>query len=1073
MSLKLSFRQVDNLMAGAGLILAATVTPSSAELSYQITDLSPLSGNPSAHAQSINDSGQIVGFSDTFEPPASAASNNTKNTRNAVIWTWHSGSSTASPLDLGTIALGADHPNFNSTSVIKINNQGQVLGNAIDLTTNQLHAVLWREGTFARNSLTVFGNDQTNGAGIVNIGQVVGTNLTTNQAFIWRQDPVSGQQTVSYLAGSGSGGVAINNANQVLLTVGQDVYLLPNTNPIPALSGTWPTALNDRGQVVFINDGDAFVRLPDGSLVSLAGGEAYALNNDGQVVGQRNEGNTAIVWYPTANGGWSQAFDLNDLAVFSSSPFNLNQAFGINNLGQIVGEASIDGNIHGFLATPTGTLSWDPTTSSRDWDSAANWDSGFGFTPNALFPTVIRPNANAITVDGPALDATVNNLVLGGGSGAATLNLHTGSLTAVNQLTVHNNATLNFSAVRLAANSILNQGTVNISGAGTRTIAGAVTNEGIFKVTDTSVQYTGAFANNGAYISDPSTNQFNNLSVGSTGYLVGGTGDQFIVAGDFNNASNENMLWNTANADLIFSGLTGTHHTMGLASADQGITATVPANNFAWGSMTLNSGNFLKLVDGNTPPGAALYAGRIILADGLGQLSNINSDYNVYFDPTLAGNQYLLGSIRRFGTGGGQLLPWSLVPFGSEVTGDTALTPNQQNFGAALAEACTAPTGILATRCLQLQGLSPAQQRLAVASLTPDQVPGQMAGPIKFSATRMDSVFSRLANLRHGSGSAPLSINFNGLQMSADQLARAFGVNGIGGAAGDDNELFRDNPLGFFVQTRFNFGDQRTSSWDRGFNSQAYTATVGADYRVNDRLVTGLAFNYAGSSAQYDESAGHMDSDTYMGAFYGSYFLPEDFYVDWMANYGSNEYSFNRQYGYAGFNGQSDAKPSGHQYSVALSSGKDLSWQGWTIGPYLRLEYLGMHIGEYREQGGNGFDVTTGAQTNHSFIGNLGAQISYAISTSWGVVTPALRAEWEHQYLNDNRAIAMRLSQAAPGLGNFAVQTGNPDRDYLNLGGSVSAVLANGGNGFIRYETRIGQSYISDHIVEVGIRMSF
>jgi len=89
------------------------------------------------------------------------------------------------------------------------------------------------------------------------------------------------------------------------------------------------------------------------------------------------------------------------------------------------------------------------------------------------------------------------------------------------------------------------------------------------------------------------------------------------------------------------------------------------------------------------------------------------------------------------------------------------------------------------------------------------------------------------------------------------------------------------------------------------------------------------------------------------------------------------------------------------------------------------------------------------------------------------VFTPAARVEWEHQYLNDNRLIHMRLAQAEPGQGNFTIQTGEPDRDYLNLGGSVSATLPNGGSGFVRYETRLGQANISDHILEAGLRMTF
>ncbi|MBD9357696.1 autotransporter family protein [Methylomonas albis] len=612
------------------------------------------------------------------------------------------------------------------------------------------------------------------------------------------------------------------------------------------------------------------------------------------------------------------------------------------------------------------------------------------------------------------------------------------------------------------------QGRVDISGNNTHRFDGNVSNDGVFRTVNTSVAFTGNFTNNGRYESDPSINQFNNLSIGSSGYLVGGAGDVFIVTGDFNNASTQNTLWNTANADLVFSGPSATQHAMSLVGSDQGQATAGAVNNFAWGSVSVASGNGLQLVDGNSTPGAALYASRLVLADGVSQLSSISSDYNIYIDPTLPENQYLLGAIRSFGSGSGQLAPWSLQPFTEATSTAPELTFNQQTFAPALNEACASPSGILATRCLQLQALSPEQQTTAVAALTPDQVPGQMAGPVKLGATRMDGPLTRLASLRGGGGSAPLSVNFNGIQLSANKA----GAQGLGGAAGDE-ELFRDSPLGLFLQTRFNFANMQGDAWDRGFDSQARTVTGGADYRLSDKLVVGAAFNYTHSATQYADSAGNMSSDTYLGAIYGSYYLPQDIYLDWVGNYGGNEYAFNRQYAYSGFAGQSISATTGNQYGFALSGGKDFNWQEWAIAPYLRLEYLGMNIAQYQEQSGNGFDIITGEQVNHSFVSNLGAQISYAVSTPWGVITPAARVEWEHQYLNDNRLIHMRLAQAEPGLGNFTIQTGEPDRDYVNLGGSVSATLANGGSGFVRYETRLGQANIADHILEAGLRMSF
>lgn len=81
--------------------------------------------------------------------------------------------------------------------------------------------------------------------------------------------------------------------------------------------------------------------------------------------------------------------------------------------------------------------------------------------------------------------------------------------------------------------------------------------------------------------------------------------------------------------------------------------------------------------------------------------------------------------------------------------------------------------------------------------------------------------------------------------------------------------------------------------------------------------------------------------------------------------------------------------------------------------------------------------------------------------------------EWEHQYLNDNRPIAMRLSNTSSNLGNFAIYTGKPDRDYVNLGGSLSLALQEGNGLYLRYESRLGQSNLDQHIVEGGVKISF
>jgi uncharacterized protein with beta-barrel porin domain len=132
-----------------------------------------------------------------------------------------------------------------------------------------------------------------------------------------------------------------------------------------------------------------------------------------------------------------------------------------------------------------------------------------------------------------------------------------------------------------------------------------------------------------------------------------------------------------------------------------------------------------------------------------------------------------------------------------------------------------------------------------------------------------------------------------------------------------------------------------------------------------------------------------------------------------------------------------------------------------------------MEIDGYQESGGNGFAMNVGSQSVSSAVSTLGTQVSYNFSQSWGILVPSIRVEWEHQYLNNDQNIPMTLASAAAGTGNFTIQTGKPDRDYVNLGGSISATLPEGGSAFLRYEARLGQSDISNHIVEVGIKIPF
>jgi len=227
------------------------------------------------------------------------------------------------------------------------------------------------------------------------------------------------------------------------------------------------------------------------------------------------------------------------------------------------------------------------------------------------------------------------------------------------------------SAVALAVGHLSgSSGTYNLSGGTLEAVTEVVgyqgTGEftqtgGTHTVTDTlyvghSAGGTGTFNLTGAEVSAGSIN------VAETSYLTAGPGGVFSVSGDFINNSLEAGLWDTDQGTLC---LTGEIQEMALAGADMGAGLAGYADNFAWGGFFLESGVELHINDGNAVSGAALYVGLISFEDALmDQLARIFSEYNIYYNASLLGNEWLggltydlAGAGQLIGIGGGGQVP--------------------------------------------------------------------------------------------------------------------------------------------------------------------------------------------------------------------------------------------------------------------------------------------------------------------------------------------------------------------------------------------------------------------------------
>ncbi|WP_020485498.1 autotransporter domain-containing protein [Methylomonas sp. MK1] len=404
---------------------------------------------------------------------------------------------------------------------------------------------------------------------------------------------------------------------------------------------------------------------------------------------------------------------------------------------------------------------------------------------------------------------------------------------------------------------------------------------------------------------------------------------------------------------------------------------------------------------------------------------------------------------------------------------DPGFTPNQQSIYEGLTSACSGASGDLLNRCNEINNAD-------LNAIIPDAVAAQGAAAVDFGYKQFSVVHGRIVNLRNSQQQSSSllgysTININGETIPVGKaLMTALGP-ARGGAAGDDpnDQPFRDSPLGFFLKGQFNVGEKANTTSERGFKADRKAVTFGLDYSLTDELVLGAAFGYGSTDTNYNLNSGSMSADAFEFSSYGSYFLPQSFYIDWIMSYALHSFDINRRIQYTGFDNTATSAANGDQYGFSLGFGKDFALQSFVINPYVRLDYSKTEVDSYQESGGGGLAMEFAGQSIDSATSTIGGQASNAISTSWGVLSPGVRFEWVHQYLDESRLIQARFSQAAVGAGTFSVKTDTPDRDYFNIGTSLALSLPEGRAGFLRYEYRLGQAYITDHTIELGARIPF
>lgn len=308
---------------------------------YALTDLGTL-GGLSAHANDINDAGDIVGASTT-------AANRLR------AFVWRNGSMT----DLGT--LGGFH-----SEAMAISPNGHIAGRS-QTSASKYHATLWSGG--AITDLTP-SSEYAVANGVNSSKQVVGM-VDNSKAFVWHNNVLT---LLGDLGGGCSIAMDINDTEHIVgssctTEVNKPHATLWHQGAVidlgvaPGQDDAGASAINLVGQIVGSSgtmDPETYeitsrAFLYDGVLnvLPVPGSEAYAadVNDSGVVVGTMRAAGGLSKWhaYIYADG---VVTNLNSL-IPAGSGLHLAYGTAINNAGQIVGTAfDAQARQHAYLLTP-------------------------------------------------------------------------------------------------------------------------------------------------------------------------------------------------------------------------------------------------------------------------------------------------------------------------------------------------------------------------------------------------------------------------------------------------------------------------------------------------------------------------------------------------------------------------------------------------------------------------------------------------------------------------------------------------------------------------------------------------
>ncbi len=406
-----------------------------------------------------------------------------------------------------------------------------------------------------------------------------------------------------------------------------------------------------------------------------------------------------------------------------------------------------------------------------------------------------------------------------------------------------------------------------------------------------------------------------------------------------------------------------------------------------------------------------------------------------------------------------------------------SLTTNGQSVGNTLQGlALNNPSADLNTVLNTIDSLpSAANIQDAYKQISPDKA-GALANLGFAAATfQMRNLATRTTNLRfiQGGGGGGSSLNSGGLNLNysrLDGVMLAYNGASLSNLFSARKEFQApEGRWGLFVDGGAAFGSQNSSVNQTGFNYTLGGFTLGADYRVRDNLLVGLATGYSHTGSNFFGSGGSVNADTVPFNAYAAYFAGS-LYAYGSLGYALNLYDLRRGLNFGGIVRSATGSTTGHQFNLYGETGYDLRLSRFILTPSATLAYSGLWLDGFTEQGAGALNLQVGPQSASSLQTGLGGRLTVPFRVGSVKVAAQGYAFFQHEFANGSRGLNASLSQ---GGGAFNFQTDAAKRDFALVGASLTAGLRQNLYAQVNYSAEVGRGNSTGQFVNAGLRFEF